>query len=48
MKITAVKLFPLKHRMSRPTGPATYYYRERTTLIIKLETDTGLSTPSTI
>lgn len=42
MKITAVKTFLLKHPMSKPTGPANYYYRTRTTLIIKLETDEGI------
>ena len=42
MKITAVKTFLLQHPMSRPTGPANHYYRVRTTLIIKLETDGGL------
>lgn len=43
MKITAVKTFLLQHPMSRPTGPSNHYYRLRTTLIIKLETDGGLS-----
>jgi D-galactarolactone cycloisomerase len=43
MKITAVKTFLLKHPMSRPTGPSNHYYRVRTTLIIKVETDEGLS-----
>ncbi|MEO6004841.1 MAG: mandelate racemase/muconate lactonizing enzyme family protein [Opitutus sp.] len=43
MKITAVKTFLLKHPMSRPTGPANHYYKVRTTLIIKLETDEGVS-----
>lgn len=43
MKITAVKTFLLEHPMSRPTGPSNHYYRVRTTLIIKLETDEGVS-----
>ena len=43
MKITAVKIFPLKHGMRHATGPSTFYYRTRATLIVKLETDAGLS-----
>ncbi|MBL9216539.1 MAG: mandelate racemase/muconate lactonizing enzyme family protein [Opitutaceae bacterium] len=43
MKITAVKTYLLQHPMSRPTGPANFYYRTRTTLIIKIETDEGVS-----
>ena len=43
MKITAVKTFLLEHPMSHAAGPSTYYYRKRTALIIKLETDEGLS-----
>jgi D-galactarolactone cycloisomerase len=42
MKITAVKTYLLQHPMSRPTGPANHYYRVRTTLLIKLETDDGV------
>ena len=42
MKITGIKTFLLKHKMSRPTGPSNYYYRVRTTLIIKIETDEGI------
>ncbi|MEO6246306.1 MAG: mandelate racemase/muconate lactonizing enzyme family protein [Opitutaceae bacterium] len=42
MKITAVKTFLLKHPMSRASGPSTFLYRVRTTLIIKLETDEGV------
>lgn len=41
MKITAVKTFLLKHPMSRPTGPANFYFRVRTALIIRIESDTG-------
>jgi len=43
MKITAVKAFPLESTLARGTGPSTYYYRSRTALIIKLETDAGVS-----
>ena len=43
MKITAIKTFLLQHPMSRPTGPANHYYRTRTTLLIKVETDEGVS-----
>jgi D-galactarolactone cycloisomerase len=43
MKITAVKTYLLKHPMSKPTGPSNFYYRTRTTLIIKIETDEGIS-----
>lgn len=41
MKITAVKTFALTHPLMRATGPSTYYYRSRDTLLIKLETDSG-------
>ncbi|MDB6170665.1 MAG: yitF [Verrucomicrobia bacterium] len=41
MKITAVRTYVLKHPMSRPTGPANHYFRVRTTLLVKIETDTG-------
>ena len=43
MKITAIKTYLLQHPMTRPTGPSNFYYRTRTTLIIKIETDAGLS-----
>ncbi len=43
MKITAVKTFLLKHPMSRAAGPANFLYRMRTTLLVKLETDEGVS-----
>ncbi len=43
MKITAVKTFLLKHPMAKATGPSNFYYRVRTTLIIKIETDEGIS-----
>jgi len=43
MKITAIKTFLLKHPMSRASGPSSFYYRTRTTLIIKVETDEGVS-----
>jgi len=42
MKITAVKTFILHHPLTHGTGPSTYYYRSRSTMIIKLETDAGL------
>lgn len=42
MKITAVKTFLLKHPMSRASGPSTFLYRTRTTLIIKIESDEGV------
>lgn len=42
MKIKTVKTFLLSHPMSKPTGPANFYYRTRTTLIIRIETDEGL------
>lgn len=41
MHITAVKTFVLHHPLARGTGPSTYYYRSRNTLIVKLETDEG-------
>ncbi|MSU66238.1 MAG: hypothetical protein EXS38_09100 [Opitutus sp.] len=43
MKITGLKTFFLKHPRSKPTGPSNYYYRIRTTLIIKVETNEGVS-----
>src|SRR5580658_4920200 len=43
MKITAVKTYLLTHKLPHPAGPATYYYRDRQTLIVKLETDAGVS-----
>src|SRR5262245_4719082 len=42
MKITAVKTFLLNHPLARPSGPATYYYRNRQTLFIKVESNDGL------
>ncbi len=41
MRITAVKTYLLHHPLARGTGPSTYYYHSRNTLIIKLETDEG-------
>jgi D-galactarolactone cycloisomerase len=41
MKITAIKTYVLKHPMTRPTGPANFYFRVRTALIIRIESDTG-------
>jgi D-galactarolactone cycloisomerase len=41
MKITAVKCYVLKHPMTRPAGPANFYFRVRTAVIIKIESDTG-------
>jgi len=43
MKITGVETFLLSHRLERPAGPSTYYYRTRQTLFIKLSTDAGVS-----
>ena len=43
MKITAVKTFLLQHSLPRPTGPSTYLYTSRQSLLIKLESDEGLS-----
>lgn len=42
MKITGVETFVLHHRLARPAGPATYYYRTRETLFVKLSTDEGV------
>jgi D-galactarolactone cycloisomerase len=42
MKITAVKTFLLQHSLPKPTGPSTYFYTTRRSLLIKLETDEGL------
>ena len=42
MRITAVKTFLLQHPLARPAGPATYYYRTRQTLFIKVESDAGI------
>jgi D-galactarolactone cycloisomerase len=42
MKITGVKTFLLHHVLERPSGPATYWYRTRQTLFIKVESDAGL------
>ena len=42
MKITAVKVHFLKHALKHGIGVATGYYRARTTLIIKVETDEGI------
>ena len=41
MKITSVKTFALEHPLKRGTGPSTYYYHARNTLLVKLETDDG-------
>ena len=43
MKITSVKTFVLHHPLPRGIGPSTFYYRSRSTLIIKIETDQGLT-----
>ncbi|MBU6359029.1 MAG: mandelate racemase/muconate lactonizing enzyme family protein [Chloroflexota bacterium] len=43
MKITAVKTYVLSHPLPRGVGPSTAYYHSRSTLIIKIETDAGLS-----
>jgi D-galactarolactone cycloisomerase len=41
MKITAVRTYVLKHKLSRPTGPSNHYFRIRTALLVKLESDEG-------
>jgi D-galactarolactone cycloisomerase len=41
MKITAVNTYVLKHKMSRPTGPSNFYFRVRSALLVKIETDEG-------
>lgn len=42
MKITAVKTYPLRHKLSRRLCPAPGFFGERTSLIVKLETDEGI------
>ena len=42
MKITSLKTYRLQHSLPYPTGPSTYYYTARDTLLIKIETDEGL------
>lgn len=43
MKITGVRTFQLQHPLLQTTGPSTAYYRDRTALFIKLETDQGVA-----
>lgn len=43
MKITAVKTYPLEHPLSRGAGPSCHYFRSRTALVLKLETDEGIT-----
>ena len=42
MKITRISTHALHHPLPRGTGPSTYYYHSRNTLIIRIETDGGL------
>ena len=42
MKITAVKTFLLEYRVARAFGPSTAMYPNRTTLLVKIDTDEGL------
>lgn len=42
MKITAVHTYHVEHRLPRRTGPSTYLYPLRTTLLVRIETDAGL------
>lgn len=42
MKITAVKTYHLKHRLSRSAGCATVLYTERDALLVKITSDEGL------
>jgi D-galactarolactone cycloisomerase len=42
IKITAVRTYLLKHKLSRATGPANAYTRVRSALLVKLETNEGL------
>ncbi|HRI80863.1 MAG TPA: mandelate racemase/muconate lactonizing enzyme family protein [Opitutaceae bacterium] len=42
MKIITLDTYLLNHPMTRPTGPSNFYYRTRTTLIIRIATDEGL------
>jgi D-galactarolactone cycloisomerase len=42
MKITSIKTYRLQHSLPYPTGPSTYFYTSRDTLLIKIETDEGL------
>lgn len=42
MKITAVHTYTVEHRLPRRTGPSTYLYPLRSTLLVKLATDAGL------
>jgi len=43
MKITAVKTFVWEHPLLRGTGGAPAYAYSRSSLLIKLETDAGIS-----
>jgi D-galactarolactone cycloisomerase len=42
LKITAVKTFPLRYKLSRRLLPSPGFITQRTSLIIKLETDAGI------
>lgn len=43
MKITSVKTYALHHPLTQSIGPSTAYYRSRSALIIKIETDEGVT-----
>lgn len=43
MKITAVKTYVVTHKLAHPAGPGNHFYHDRDALIIKLETDEGVS-----
>jgi D-galactarolactone cycloisomerase len=42
MKITAVKTFLLEYRVARAFGPSTAMYPNRSTLLVRIDTDEGL------
>ena len=42
MKITSVKAYVLKQPMSRPAGPANFYFRVRAAVIVRIQSDSGL------
>jgi len=43
VKITAVRTYVLQHKLKHAAGPGNHFYRERQVLIVKLETDAGVS-----
>ena len=42
MKITGVKTFGLHHDVPTSSGPSTFYYRSRSALLVRIDTDEGL------